>query len=82
MWHYQIVKNELGVYSVREVYKTKKGTSWTTDEIAPWGDSRDEMSKCITAYINDILKLPILVVDDFTIVGEESPLGEVNNSEL
>lgn len=82
MWNYQIVKNELGIYSVREVVNwKKKKKGWTEDEVSPYGESRDEMRECITMYINDISKLPILVVDGDRVVGEEPPLSELSPDE-
>ena len=82
MWDYQIVKNELGIYTVREVVNfKKKEKSWTVDEISPWGESRDEIRKCITMYINDISKLPILIVEGDKVVGEEPPLSESSTEE-
>lgn len=79
MWNYQIVK-EAGVYSVREVFRVR-GMSWTECDVSPLGDSRDEMRKCITMYINDISKLPILIVEGDKVVGEEPPLTDLSPEE-
>jgi hypothetical protein len=82
MWTYRIIKekDKLGdwYYSVREVIGKK---SWTIDEVAPYGGTRDEMRKCVTDYINDISNLPILIVEEDKIIGREAPLSKLLKSE-
>ena len=82
MWKYQIVKNEIGIYSVREVVKIKGKKAVTEDEIAPWGESRDEMRASITQYLNDIMNSKILVIDEDGIIGDEAPLTKLSPDEL
>lgn len=75
MWHYQIIKQH-GVYQVHEVINDEE-IGWTTDEVSPYGETRDELRQSFTAFINDILHYPVLVVEDDVVVGEEEPISEL-----
>jgi len=80
-WNYQIVKDKHG-YSIREVInERKKPVSWTVDEVSPSGDTRDELRKCITMYINDITSRPILIIEGGKVIGKEPPLTELLHEE-
>lgn len=74
MWNYQIVK-EMGEYTIREVVYMDESKLWTKDEVSPNGESRNEMRHSIEMYVKDILKLPVLIVEEDKVIGEEPPLS-------
>jgi len=76
-WAYRVVK-ENDLYTIREVIVSDDtGLLWTVDEVAPFGETRDELRQSITMYIEDLVNNPVLVVKDDEVVGEEPPLTEV-----
>ena len=81
-WAYRVVK-ENDLYTIREVIVSDDtGLLWTVDEVAPFGETRDELRQSITMYIEDLVNNPVLVVKDDEVVGEEPPLTEVMESEV
>jgi hypothetical protein len=81
-WAYRVVK-ENDLYTIRElIVSDDTGLLWTVDEVAPFGETRDELRQSITMYIEDLVNNPVLVVKDDEVVGEEPPLTEVMESEV
>ena len=81
-WAYRVVK-ENDLYTIREVIVSDDtGLLWTVDEVAPFGETRDELRQSITMYIEDLVNNPVLVVKDDEVIGEEPPLTEVMESEV
>jgi hypothetical protein len=81
-WAYRVVK-ENDLYTIREVIVSDDtGLLWTVDEVAPFGETRDELRQSITMYIEDLVNNPVLVVKDDEVIGEEPPLTEVMDSEV
>jgi hypothetical protein len=86
-WAYRVVK-ENDLYTIREVIvpddtvADDTGLLWTVDEVAPFGETRDELRQSVTMYIEDIVNNPVLVVKDDEVIGEEPPLTEVMDSEV
>ena len=76
-WAYRVVK-ENDLYTIREVIVSDDtGLLWTVDEVAPFGETRDELRQSITMYIEDLVNNPVLVVKGDEVIGEEPPLTEV-----
>lgn len=64
-WHYQIAHRVLPGgdhwYAIREVYD---GMSWTAGDIAPGGDTRDELIADLKMMLADAERWPVLELDD------------------
>jgi hypothetical protein len=81
MWEYRIIK-ENDQYTVREFIQTEEiGDGWTEDEVSPFGESRDEMRRMFTYYLEAVTK-PIIVIENNEVVGEEEPLATLEQDEL
>lgn len=87
-WNHRVFKTktnynteEVYLYSIREVYydtETDKIIGWTADEIAPYGESLEELKQNL-AWFLDACDKPTLEVDpedDNRLLGIE--LGEVD----
>jgi len=69
-WNYRVIRKKSDVvidepfyYEIHEVYYNKNGKpdSWTTDSIAPSGDSLEDLQQCLKLMLNDTKK-PILEI--------------------
>ncbi len=65
IWTYRIVKDEIGRYSVREVYQEQDGTliTYSKTPVAPIGSSAEDLLHQIQ-QLRDAFKLPILSMSE------------------
>lgn len=69
-WRYQATHHTVNgedVYEVREVYAglaTDGSLSWTEDAIAPVGETRQELVKCLEMMLADVKHWPVLEIED------------------
>ncbi|MCI0561509.1 MAG: hypothetical protein MN733_23725 [Nitrososphaera sp.] len=61
MWHYQVLRTDVG-YQIVEVYPTlPDGPAWTYEPIAPLGDTLDELITDLQNMLADARTYKIMV---------------------
>ena len=64
-WTYRIVRDEIGRYSVREVFHERDGTliTYSKTPVAPVGSSAEDLLHQMQSF-RDAFELPILLIAD------------------
>lgn len=68
-WTYRVVRDEIGRYSIREVYQERDGTliTYSKAPVAPIGSSADDLLHQLQSF-RDAFELPILSIKELEVI--------------